>query len=134
MATPAHKAARLAGTLVFLQTGSGQAGFRIYDGTQPTLETDAPPGGNVLLTTLYLDNVIGTIVSGELNLSASNVALIVATGTPSWARYFNRAGVDGGDVTVSGPGGGGQLEIEVDTLTGQIYIGGMTALLSGTFT
>lgn len=133
MATPAHKAFRLIGTLAFLQDGSGQSGLRVYSGTKRTLETDSI-GSATLLTTIYFDNPAGAIVSGELILAAHTVGFNVATGIPSWGTYFNRAGVDGGDVTVTGPGGGGQLIIDVDTLTGQIYVGGATALLSGKFT
>lgn len=132
--TTEHNDDRLAGggTLGFLNRGTNPAYFEIYEGARPGTPTGSL-AGRTLLTTLYLDRPAGALVGHALVLSASLVAFVVATGTPQFARIYNGEGTPGGDADVTGIGGGGDIEIEVDG-SGKIYAGGATALFSAIFT
>lgn len=130
--TTEHNDDRLAGTLAFLNRGTGQARFDIYDGARPSTSATAI-GAQTLLVSIYLDDPAGSLVSHALVLASSTAAFVLATGTPTWARSYNGEGTAGGDCDVTGVGGGGQIEIEVGP-DGKVYAGGGTALVSAVFT
>lgn len=123
-----HQGFRNQGSLSFLAQGSGRAHVRVYDGTRPS--AGAAITDQVLLTTITLDATPGTMVGNELHLSASTVGLIVATGAPTWARISNGNNDWAADCSCSGPGGSGELQLELSTV-GTLLAGGGCALVSG---
>lgn len=129
--TSAHNVFRLQGTLAFMQDGPGPARILVYEGSQPAQPID-PPTGSTLLGTITLDDPPGSLIGGQLVLTASQVAVCVATGAPQWARLINGFDTPGGDMTASSVGGGGQVQVE--TTGGQVLLGGALALVSGAFT
>lgn len=126
--SPAHQGARNAGSLSYLSTGSGRARIRVYTDTRPA--AGAAITDQVLLTTILLDPTPGTMVSNDLHLAASTVGLILATGTPTWARISNANDDWFADCSCSAPGGSGELQLEVSAL-GTLLAGGGCALVSG---
>lgn len=132
--TTEHNDDRLAGggTLGFLNRGTGAAYLEVYEGARPGTPTGSL-AGRTLLTTFYFDRPAGALVDHALVLSASLVSFVVATGTPQFGRLYNGEGTPGGDLDVTGIGGGGDVEIEVDG-SGKVYAGGATAIFSAVFT
>lgn len=124
--TVAHNEARLAGTLAFLNTGTGQAGFWIYGNTRPALPTDA--AGASPLVTLLLDDPAGSVAGGVLTLEATDDALISLSGVATWARAFNGDGATAFDCDVSDELGTATVRLPSTTL----FAGGVTRLVSGT--
>jgi hypothetical protein len=119
----AHNMARLAGSLEFLATGSGATTLDLYDGEQPTLGAEAT---GALIATITLDTPPGAIVSGALVLAATNAAMVLVSGTPTWARCKSSAGEVAFDCDVSGPSGGGAVQLTSVPL----YAGGLVRLSS----
>ncbi len=106
--TQAHNEARLAGTLVFLDTGPDHAKVRIYEGVRPATAADAPTG-STLLVEIELGKPAGTIGSGTLVLNQLQNGLIAATGLSTWARVINGAGANVLDCDVDDGLNGGEL-------------------------
>lgn len=119
----AHNEARLSGTLTYLDTGSGHARVRIYNGTRPA------GGGTAttLLVEIALDKPSGTVSSGQLILASADLPLIASSGTATWARVVNGNGDYAFDCDVSDTSGSGEIKLPSTTL----YAGGKTQLTSG---
>lgn len=124
---PTHQRFRNAGSLAFLSYGSGRSKIKVYDGAMPA--AGAAVTTQVHLLTLTLDATPGVMVGDALHLAANTVGLILATGMPTWARLENGDGEWGGDLTASGAGGAGELQLEVSAL-GTLLMGGGSALVS----
>lgn len=124
---PVHQRFRNHGTLAFLAYGSGRSKLKVYSGTMPA--AGAAVTTQVLLLVIQLDATPGVMVGDALHLSANTVGLILATGTPAWARLENGDGEWGGDLTASAPAAGGEVQLEVSTL-GTLLMGGGSALVS----
>lgn len=123
-----HQRYRNQGSLTYLSQGVGRARILVYDGTRPA--AGAAVTTQVLLVTLLLDAVPGTMVGDALHLASSTVGLIMATGQPTWARVENGDGDWAGDLSASAPGAGGEVQLEVNTTTGNLNAGGGSALVS----
>lgn len=85
--TTALNAARLSGALTYLDTGTGNARIRVYDGTRAATVNTAPAG--TLLAEITLAKPSGTVANGILTLAQLEDATITTTGTATWARVVN---------------------------------------------
>lgn len=124
--SPQHLDARQAGSLAHLDTGTGHARVRIFDGVQPAL------GGpeTQLLVEIALTKPAGTVTAGVLSLTASTFGLIAVTGQAAWARVVNGNGDIAFDCDVTDTKGNGVIQLE----STQLYAGGkafLTALNLG---
>lgn len=114
------------GRIAFLDSGAGHAYFELYDGTRPA------SGGAVTtkLATVDLAKPCASVSGGMATLLAGADTLAIATGTPTWARFFNGNGDWAFDCDASVVGGGGQVTVPSVPL----YAGGTTSLASGALT
>jgi hypothetical protein len=118
-----HNEDRLAGTLANLSRGPNPALIQFYTAPRPA-------GGGAtttLLATVTLDDPAGTVVGNKLVLSEPSDALVLADGTPTWARIVNGDGNASMDVDVSNMAGSGEIKLEtVNLLAG----GGIRIILA----
>lgn len=111
------------GRLQWLDQGSGNAYFELYDGTRP----DSGDTPTTKLVTVELSKPCGTVSGGVLTLASTDAPLVTATGTPTWARFYNGNGDFAFDCDASALGGAGQVQVP----TVPIFAGGRTNLASG---
>jgi hypothetical protein len=117
--------ARLNGTLSFLDSGAANAKVRIYSGVRPLF---GQAGAGLMLVELVLAKPSGTVAAGTLTLAASPSAVILNTGTASWARVVNGDDQIAWDCDVTlDPGSG---EVRLDTLS--LVAGGTVQITLGT--
>lgn len=91
--------------------GSGAGTIKIYTGSMPATTADAITS-QVLLGTLTFSDPSGTISGGVLTMSAiTDDSSADATGTATWARIADSAGVVVMDIDVTNTGGGGALQL-----------------------
>lgn len=122
----ASREAALSGRLAFLNTGSGVAGLRIYNGTRPPNANATPSGNEYLLVTVPLSDPAGTVSGGTLTLTQAEPGLINSTGIATWARAVNRDGQTAFDMDVGAVGSGAECELSSTTL----YAGGDLNMVS----
>lgn len=120
----AHNTARLNGTLAYLDTGSGHARIRIYDGVRPA----SGGGATTLLTEIALDKPSGAVANGILTLTSADIPLVLASGTATWARIVNGNGDMALDCDVSNQAGTGDIKL----VSTSLYAGGKAVLSSAT--
>lgn len=119
--------ARLNATVSWFSEGSGVPVAEIYDGEQPSFGGEAT--GN-LLVTISLPLPIGSVIDNTIAMTASEMALIVASGVPVWARIKNANGEHAWDCPVA-------LESDEESTAPLrlsqmlLYAGGFVALTSG---
>ena len=65
---------------------------------------------------MTLDDPAGTVVGNKLVLSDPADALVLANGTPTWARIVNGDGNPSMDVDVSDTAGTGEIKLESTNL------------------
>ena len=103
--------------------------IEIYDGTMP-----GSMGGSItdnLLAELAMTNAAATQAGGVVTLDTiTNDSSANASGTAGWARILDRDGAEVIYLTVSGSGGGGDLELNTVSITS----GSPVAITSGTTT
>ncbi len=121
-----HAAARITSTLTFLNLGTGVARIRLYGGTRRTSVTDAP--GSPLLAEVELDDPAGTVTGAVLTLDSSADALVLVSGTATWAAVINGNGDSAFDCDVSYAAGTATVKIPSTTL----FAGGAARLISAT--
>ena len=103
-----------------LNLGSGAATIKLYTGTKPT-DPDTAIGSQVLLGTLTCSDPAGTVSGRTLTFSAVTMdSAADATGTATWARLADSAGVAVIDIDITTTGGGGFGQMN----TTSIVIGG----------
>lgn len=85
-----HANARHAGSIVDLDSGTGNAAIQIYGGARPASSADAP--GSVMLTQISLTKPCGTVSGGLLTLTPLGDGLITASGIATWGRAVNGSG------------------------------------------
>lgn len=117
---------RLQGVIDFLALGVKPAYVRIYAGLRPP-ELGGSPVGD-LLVELPMAEPIGTILNGVLTLTASEEAMVTATGQASWARVFNGEDTLGWDCDVTDQSGTGDIRL----VSVNMYAGGYARIVSGT--
>ena len=103
-----------------LNLGSGAATIKLYTGTKPT-DPDTAITSQVLLGTLTCSDPAGTVSGRTLTFSAVTMdSAADATGTATWARLADSAGVAVIDIDITTTGGGGFGQMN----TTSIVIGG----------
>lgn len=122
--TPEHNAARLAGTLAFLDAGPAPARLRIYGGTRPASPSATPT--SEMLVEIALTQPAGTIAGGLLTLTQQEDGLITASGVATWARLVNGEEVTALDMDCSDPAGAGDVKLASTSL----YLGGDARMVS----
>lgn len=103
-----------------LNAGSGPATIKLYTGTKPT-SPDTAVTTQTLLGTLTCSDPAGTVASGSLTFgTVTPDSSADASGTASWLRIADSAGVAviDLDVTVTGAGGAAQMN------TTSVVVGG----------
>ena len=122
--TKEHNEFRLGGTLACLDAALLPAKCLIYGGDRA--DSVYHPSATVPLVTFVLQKPAGYVSDGVLYLLPQSAAeLVMVTGTPTWARFF-----DGNDVVVMDTHAGfgdGVWEVEVDKEI--LYAGGYAAML-----
>ena len=118
-----YNEARRAGGRAFLDNGLGYARLQILGGVQPG------PGGpaTTVLTEIVLDKPCGAVATNQLTLKATEMALVLVSGEPTWARMISADGRWAFDCSASGPNGNGEVKVSSDML----YAGGKTTLVLG---
>ena len=124
--SPAHKLARLTGTLTFADVGPQNSRIRLYATTQPA--TGGDPGGG-LLVEILLSKPCGEINASVLTLKQSEPSgdLILETGTALWARWINGRDEVVADGSVSDAAGIGDFKLS--GTSGTVLYSGAHALL-----
>ena len=111
-----------------IDAGSGAGTINIYDGTQPTLPSDAVTTQH-LLGTLTFSDPCGATSSGVLTFSAiTQDSSCDYTGTTTWARIKDSSGAVVFDCDVGTTGGGATLQFNTTNfvITGPILISSFT--------
>lgn len=103
-----------------LNAGSGAATIKLYTGTKPA-GPDTAVTTQTLLGTLTCSDPAGSVASRTLTFGAiTQDSAADATGTATWARLADSAGVAVADIDITVTGGGGFLQLN----TTSIVIGG----------
>lgn len=107
-------------------TAVGPCTLKFYDGVMPAGPAVAV-GTQVLLGTLTCSEPLGTAATGALTFGAiTQDAVADASGTATWARLFDGAGVALADFDVTANAGTGAIELNTVT----IVAGGPIAVTS----
>ena len=123
----AHQSARLLATRIFIDDGASAPKLRIFDGQRPADPQSAETG--TLLVELPIQRN-GSVVNGTLTLSPVAPQMVVASGTPKWARLINGDGVPVMDLDAGGPASSAEVRVS----DGSIFLGGQVSLTSITLT
>jgi hypothetical protein len=118
------RSAALTGRLAFLDTGTGNAGVRVYGGTRPATAADTP--GSAMLVQVSLTKPCGVVADGLLTLTQLEDGLIGNSGIATWARVVNGDGATAFDCDC-GEGAGAW---EVQLAQAQLYAGGAARIVS----
>ena len=103
-----------------LNLGSGAATIKLYTGTKPT-DPDTAITTQTLLGTLTCSDPAGTVSGRTLTFGTITMdSAADATGTATWARLADSAGVAVIDIDITTTGGGGFGQMN----TTSIVIGG----------
>lgn len=127
IATSARNAAAAA-ILALIDAGSGPGVVEIRTGTQPANPNTTATG--TLLATLTLnDPAFGSPTSGAsaMGTTPNPAGTGVADGTVGWARIKDSNGNAVIDLSVSGPGGGGEVVLSAATIATGVAVS-VTAL------
>ena len=111
-----------------IDAGSGAGLIKIYNGTQPSLPSDAFTT-QTLLGTLTFSDPCGSSSAGTLTFSAiTQDSSADATGTATWARITDSAANVVFDCDVGVTGGGATLQFNTTNfvITGPILISSFT--------
>lgn len=94
-----------------IDSGSAAGSIKIYDGAQPS-GPDVPVTSQIVLSEHTLSYPCGTASNGILTFNAiSEDSFANTTGTATWARFYNSAGVAVADASITQVGGGGDLQM-----------------------
>lgn len=115
------------GRVQFLDAGPAAARIELYSGTRP--ENGAAPAGT-LLASITLSKPCASVAGGVASLLSTDEPLVLATGTPTWARVFNGANQHAFDCDASEAGGAGQVQVPIVPM----FAGGTTGLAAATLT
>lgn len=126
--TASHEAA-LNGRLTYLDTGTGRAKLRLYDGERP-LVTAEPEVGSNLISEVTLTDPAGAVAAGTLTLTADGAGDVLVTGTATWARVINGDGATAFDMSAGVTGSGADCIVSDAVL----YQGGVVTIVSASFT
>lgn len=122
----ASREAALLGRLTFLDNGPDAAAINIYGGERPGGPADTPVGA--VLATIPLKVPAGEVADGALTLQAAEPGLITITGTATWARVTNAAGLVALDMSVGDMSSTANCKLS----TCDLLAGGLVVLISAT--
>ena len=122
----ASREAALQGRLTFLDNGPDAAAINIYGGVRP----DSPAGtpADAAMATIPLKVPAGEVANGVLTLQAAEPGLITVTGTATWARVTNAAGMVAFDMAVGDMNSTANCKLS----TVDLLAGGLVVLISAT--
>lgn len=122
------RTAALAGRLAFINTGTaGNAALLIFSNPRPTSSADAPGADPMVIITLQ--NPAGVVTPGVLSLLQIEPGMILAGGTPVWARVVNRDGATAFDMNVA-LAGDESVVATCRLTTMALFPGGLVSLVS----
>lgn len=122
----AHANARLQATLDFMLLGSQRPKLSIFGNTRPAVGVSA---GAAALVEIELNPTSGVITNGALTIQQFGPGLIMATGTPVWARIVNGNAAHVLDCDA----GAAEAMTEIVVSSATLYLGGRVSLVSATF-
>jgi hypothetical protein len=123
------RSARAQAIVDAIDAGAAGGTVKFYDGTQPT--AGAAITTETLGATLTFSATCGTVTTGVLTFAAVTADDSAdASITPTWARIADSDGTFVMDVTVTGAGGGGAIEVTPSTFS----VGGEVSITGGTIT
>lgn len=122
----ASREAALQGRLTFLDNGPDAAAINIYGGVRPDSPADTPAGA--VIATIPLKVPAGEVANGVLTLQAAEPGLITVTGTATWARVTNAAGMVAFDMAVGDMNSTANCKLS----TVDLLAGGLVVLISAT--
>lgn len=107
-------------TLTPIQTaidaGSGPGTIKIYDGTQPTLPSDAVTT-QTLLGTLTFSDPCGSVSAKTLTMGAiTQDSAADSSGTARWARIADSTGATVMDIDITSTGAGGTMQLNTTNI------------------
>lgn len=120
----ASRSAAMNGRLAFLDSGAGNAAFRIYGGTRAPTSADAP--SSAMLVQIELTKPCGTVTDGVLTLTQLENGMIANSGVATWARAVN----GDGDTAFDADAGEGEGAWEVQLALATLYAGGDAQIVS----
>lgn len=95
----------------FIDAGAGPGKIKIYDGVQPA-NPGVPVTTQTVLSEHDLTDPCGVALNGILTFNPiAEDAFANATGTASWARFFDSDDNPIADASISQVGGGGDLQM-----------------------
>lgn len=94
-----------------IDAGGAAGSLKIYDGIQPP-GPDTPITSQNVLSEHTLSYPCGTAANGVLTFNPiSEDSFANATGTATWARFFDSTGTAVADASITQVGGGGDLQM-----------------------
>lgn len=84
----------------FMDNGSQSATVIFYEGVQPASTETAANSNNALVTLMFPEPCIKETTAAYIELHPTNAGTVIKTGTTTWARIYNGAGVVAADLTV----------------------------------
>ena len=122
----ASREAALQGRLTFLDNGPDAAAINIDGGVRPSSPADTPV--DAVMATIPLTVPAGEVANGVLTLQAAEPGLITVTGTATWARVTNAAGMVAFDMAVGDMNSTANCKLS----TVGLLAGGLVVLISAT--
>jgi hypothetical protein len=97
--------------------------LEIRSGTMPADPQTAPPADSAVLATVVLANpAAGNAASGSATITDPAAVTASATGTATWARFYNRDNGAVMDCDVTATGGGGAITLSSTSLSSGITV------------
>lgn len=84
----------------FMDNGSQSATVIFYEGIQPASPEIAADTSKALVTLTLPEPCIKDVTATYVELHQSGTAIVIKTGTATWARIYNGAGEVAADLTV----------------------------------
>ena len=84
----------------FMDNGSQSATVIFYEGIQPASPEIAADTSKALVTLTLPEPCIKDVTATYVELHQSDTAIVIKTGTATWARIYNGAGEVAADLTV----------------------------------
>lgn len=84
----------------FMDNGSQSATVIFYEGTQPASPSVVADPTKALVTLTLPEPCIKEVTTGYVELYPSDTAIVIKTGTATWARIFNGVGEVAADLVV----------------------------------
>lgn len=122
LATTARNAAAN-GVVDLLDVGTTNAAgkIEIRDGAMPA-DPQTAATGTVLATVVLANPAAGAAASGAATITNPASVTAAATGTASWARFYDRDNAAVMDCDVTATGGGGSITLSTTSITSGVAV------------